>query len=281
MVYHSITFTGTRAGVFANVFGVLGTLLLYEEGKVDQVDIKFGHGIYSEPSRGDPNWFDYYWQPIHFSRVPEGERTIPVEIGIMPLAFSVDDARRISRVRVHELIGKYLHLRPEISQMVEDFVEKHWTKTVIGVHYRATEKSKEAKTVDPHVVWKYLDDRLAKVLEENPRENVRVFVATDVQQFLDETIKRYPGMIIHTDSIRSTNKYAIHQQHSGYQIGLEAVIDAYLLSRSNYFIRTASNVGRMSMFLNPKMPVLTLNYCFWRDSPDIEAFDDTELAWKH
>ena len=81
-------------------------------------------------------------------------------------------------------------------------------------------------------------------------------MATDEKRFLQEIQKEFKGRVIFSDVERSSDGKAIHfaRSHS-YKTGEDAVVDCLLLSRTNYLLRTASNLSLCSGFFNPDLPI--------------------------
>ena len=72
---------------------------------------------------------------------------------------------------------------------------------------------------------------------------------------------RFPGQLLVRDMFRSRDGRPIDvvNTDNNYQKGLDAVIDCLLLSRTQFLIRTASNLSLCAAMFNSRVPDLLLN----------------------
>lgn len=233
----------TNAGFGAVFSSVLGALHIYDQGGFAGIRVDLNSGIYLDPKHG-PNWWNYFFQPIN-----QGNHQAP------PYVFSTQDTLALvnqgfllSRERAFELIQKYVHIKPSIQQEVESFVQQHFQGFfIIGIHHRGTDKKLEA----PIVPYETTLFNLNWWLSNLPKEvQVRIFVATDDQQFLDLMCQLYPNQIIYSPFIRSKDGQALHYSETAYannyQKGKEALIDCLLLSKCNLLLFPASSAFSMA-----------------------------------
>lgn len=170
----------------------------------------------------------------------------------------VSGGYRLPREHVGKLLEKYVFLKPELEEEIEDLVETMFKgHYVVGVHHRGTDKKYETKLVPYAETLKVLEE-LIETLPQISVDNLRIFVATDEQAFLNKLLALYPDKVIHNDFVRSTNKFPLHYSNdkygSNYQKGKEAIIDCFMLSRCNYLIYPAtSSFSYFSTRLNPKL----------------------------
>lgn len=246
---------------FFSVFNtVIGFLDYYEKrpGEYAGFMVDFGRrGHYFDKKKGD-NWWEYYFSPIFVLEKAEKDAfttKIPDE---MKTQFSVLTQIKMDRKRGHELIQKYVKIKPEIQEKVADFTKKRFNGSfTIGVHYRGTDKETEA----PKVPFKTVYEEIDKVMEG--RKGVNIFVASDELSFVKDISKRYPGQVLFAEVYRSKDGKSFHNSKqkkiSNYQKGEEALLDCLLLSKCDYLIRTASNLSAAAAFFNPEMPVVVLS----------------------
>lgn len=245
-----------NTGMFAQFNVVLGFLDLYDRGKCAGVKVKFGQkGLYYQPELG-PNWWNYYCEPISVGN-RSGSKIVSTKAAPIPgkRADYIEIER--SRQEVHQLIRKYIRFKPHILEKIERQYKQYLEGNfVIGVHYRGTDKAKEA----PPVTYRRVVAVLKKYIAEHSIANFRLFVATDEQQFLDYIKVAFPRRVYFQQAQRSTSGNPLHFDNSHpYQHGEEALIDAFLLSKTNVLVRTSSNLSLWSTYLNPHMPVILLN----------------------
>ncbi len=240
-------------GMFSVLHTVIGTLDLYEKKEYGGIEIDFGtSGLYYEAKKG-PNWWSYYLEPLRLGN-KQGKKIVPYRF----LKHSVDMANRsefhLTKFRSAELVSNYFQFKPFLLQMVHDFATIHFNgKKVIGVHYRGTDKKLEA----PRVPYQRVLNEISKVLTSDDL----IFIATDEEKFLSFIQSHFPYQTLSITAKRSENERPIHlgSNGSGYQIGLEAMLDAFLLSRCDLLIRTSSNLSLFSTYLNPDLPTITLS----------------------
>jgi hypothetical protein len=235
-----------------SIFGtVIGLLNFYEQHRC-AIQINFEKkGAYYDKKKG-PNWWTYYFEPIAFGK--KTNRGIKIT-DAQQADFANQALSQMSREEAHRLLQKYIVIKKPLQKEIESFVEQHFKdQFVIGVHYRGTDKISEAPRIAYEEVYRVVD----RVIGEQTQ--YKLFIATDEQAFLDEISNRYSGRVICLNAIRSTNGQAIHaSRKNGYQKGKEALFDCILLSKTQFLIRTASNLSACSTLFNPTLPVILLN----------------------
>lgn len=240
-------------GMFSVLHTVIGTLDLYETKEYGGLEIDFGtSGLYYDAKKG-ANWWTYYLEPLRLGN-KQGKKIVPYRF----LQHCQDMAHRsefsLDKFRASEIISNYFQFKPFLLQMVHDFTTAHFSgKKVIGVHYRGTDKKLEAPRVPYNKV-------LAEIRKVITSEDL-LFIATDEAEFLSFIQSHFPDQTLSITAKRSENERPIHlgSNGSGYQIGLEAMLDAHLISRCDLLIRTSSNLSLFSTYLNPNLPTITLN----------------------
>lgn len=240
------------AGMFSVWMDVLSMVDCYEKGLYSGIQVSFGkEGLYYDENHGE-NWWEYYCEPIKLG--------YGLDIHVMgdPPNSPGWIEEKLTRHEVRDYIEKYIHVKSFIMDRVAQFqIENFVGNFVISIHYRGTDKFiHEAREVPYENVAKQVD----KVIKESGGQKYRIFIATDEQNFLDYMIQKYGDIVCFNDAMRSSNGEPLHVNNSDpYQQGLETVMDAILLSRGHYLIRTTSNLSRWSTFFNPDLPVFELN----------------------
>jgi hypothetical protein len=242
-------------GMFSALFTVVDYLNNYEKGQFSGLKVDLGtDGLYYEPKYG-LNWWGYYFEPLEVG-IKEGH---PIEHTSKEtahhLAYSADV--NLPRQRIAELTKKYIHPKLEILKTVDEFVANNFKKKfVIGIHYRGTDKYREA----PLIPYEKVAEIVKNYGTDNHIEDYLIFVATDEQNFLNHMQKAFPGKVICLQCFRSSDGSPIHLvKPSPYSQGKEALIDCLLLSKCNVLLRTSSNLGAWSAFFNPELPVIILS----------------------
>ncbi|MGB7978462.1 MAG: hypothetical protein WCF19_04795 [Chlamydiales bacterium] len=243
-------------GMFACANVVLGHLHLYEMGAYSgfsELAVDFGQsGLYFDPDYG-PNWWNYYFEPIHLQISALQNNASRFKDG----SFAAIHARwQLKREQASALVKKYIHIQQSILEKAAQFIERHFQNVfVLGIHYRGTDKEKEAPRV-PYA------EAIGAVFAHIPSDQpYKIFVATDEAAFLSQMKKTFPGSVIAYDAHRSNGVMPVHlsQPPSPYAIGEEALLDALILSNCDFLIRTSSNLSLWSTYFNPELPVELLN----------------------
>lgn len=244
------------SGLFSRYLTVLGFLEHFENGHYAGLNVNFeDRGFYYDPEHG-PNWWQYYFDPLYVGSTNNAViKRFNWEECSDAAYFACDN---LTRERAFELIKKYIRPRAYIKEEVEAFIDSRFQKTyTIGIHYRGTDKITEKEAL--FISYSNVLEALLLHINENQIAKFKIFIATDEQPFLDYMKARFPRQVIYQEATRSENDQAIHIGNTNpYQIGKEAVIDALLLSRCDFLIRTWSNLSLCSTFFNPKMPVHVL-----------------------
>ena len=248
-------------GMFGAANQVLSQLYLFEARLLPTVsgitvDLK-KNGLYYDPSYG-PNWWTYYFEPICVGSAKNA--TI-----VYPTSEQYTDAlvkrRRITRKAAAQIVKKHIHIKPHIQEKIDAFISQFFLgRYVIGIHYRGTDKCKEA----PRVAYKTIFEEINKRI---PQEKLyALFIATDEVEFLEQAQEKYPNQVIATESHRANNgNIGVHfSNKNNYILGEEALIDAYLLSKCDVLIRTSSNLSLWSTYFNPDLPVILLSQRFMK-----------------
>ena len=244
------------SGLFSEFCAVLGALDHYEKWKriyaglrVDFAD----HGLYYDPAHGE-NWWKYYFEPIEFGRIEHGATTI---VSVRQHDIFAHAIARLSRKRGHALIGRHVRPKTCISDKVEPYVRENFHDSfVIGIHYRGTDKFEEA----PRIPYERVHAAVLDAIKTAMPVRYKLFVATDEQAFLDYMLAEFPGVLAYRTMSRSIDGKPTHlKEASNYDKGEDAIIDCLLLARSDYLIRTASNLSLCSTLIEPELPVKLLN----------------------
>ena len=243
------------SGLFSEVASVLGFLDHFEQwrGAYDGVTIDFSRGLYLDPAVG-PDWWRYYFEPVAIGN--SSTPATPVDQAFHDLCANRVE-RHISRERGAALIARYITVAPRVRAIADAFAHQHWAGTsVIGVHYRGTDKSVDAPRVDYHEVEQHVRRRFR---EAGP--GCKVFVATDEQDFIEFMRESFHGSLTCQEMFRSKDGRAIDvvNPEGNYLKGLHAVVDCLLLSRTHTLVRTASNLSLIASFMNVDVPVVMLN----------------------
>jgi hypothetical protein len=226
------------------------------------------------------NWFEYFFTNLQLSeedseRIRMGRVPICRIEGIRQLGLPVNYDSHLNLQIAPALIRKYIGIKPQVREKAERFFDVYLgNKSVLGIHYRGTDKEAEASSVP------YVDVRrtIDSVLKQNDRFDC-LFVSSDEQRFIDfieNEFKHTLPVFFHDDQERSKTKLAVHRSKSGdkYRKGEEAVLNCLLLSKCDALIKTASFLSGWSKLFNPDLPTILMNCPFERQL----WFPDREIA---
>ena len=214
--------------------------------------VYLNYGPYLDPQIG-PNWWEYFFEPILLGDYTE----TPVEV--LDYAKSINWAwavvrDSVDRQRDYDLIQRYIRIKPHIQAKINNFTKQNFENNfIIGVHYRGTDKFiAEA----PFIPFAHMITAIQKAIDAiTPTygSNYKIFVATDEDCFLKYIQSIFSCPIIYTNCPRSKDGTSLHEglhYCRNYQKGEDAVIDCLLLSKSNFLIRTSSNLSFISERFN-------------------------------
>jgi hypothetical protein len=178
---------------------------------------------------------------------------------IIELDLGKDYDRVLTIDHANHLIKKYLAVREDVVGEVDDFCRRHFAgRSVVGVHYRGTDKVRESPMVPYDNVRRNID----YYLELYPQTDC-IFVATDDARFLDYLQNASLGctIVCREDSFRSRDGSSIHESaHTDkYEINRDAIVNCLILSRCEALLKTASILSGWSKLFNPGLPVVMLN----------------------
>lgn len=231
-------------GFFASFKVVLGSIHLYEKGVVKGVKVDFvENGPYYQNQQGK-NWWSYYFKPIDLGNT---EKPYLKTAGVINGFFNI--WKYLDKCNIHDVnntLRKYVDIKDHILNKIDFFYESQFEdKFVIGVHYRGTDKIKEA----PRIPYELVFNEINKTIANLEQDDFKIFIATDEENFLNEALKIYPNIITRNVKRSKTNQ-PIHFG-GGYLAGEEALIDCVLLSKCDILIRTESHLSDCCKYFSP------------------------------
>jgi len=244
------------AGFFGQVFTSINGIRLAEIRKM-RASVYWGTSSpYFEESRGPNAWANFVWTPnFDFTggRMANGLK-LPYRPGAHD--FLPYEGRTV-RQSVERAIQEWCQPRPEITQEVSSFSERHFMPgRMLGVHVRLTDVAAGAegrRIVGLDNIMAAVDDWCAA------NQEGRIYLASDDQRVVTAFTKRFPGRVAFQNCLRSDDGTSIHGHYddgvagSPYQKGREVLIDALLLAQCDHLIRTHSRVTAFSLCWNPKL----------------------------
>lgn len=204
-----------------------------------------------------------------------------------------DDYFNEFRKKYHEAYEKYIKLRPEYQNKIDDFSDKYLeNKFKIGIHIRCAahpdESIENIENTNFHKHFEKYNDEILKILKNNSidvfDQNWVLYIATDNDIALDYFIKRYPNNILYSNDISRLTReeemeyekdkmeagryligYELQQRRSvkdslrNIKLAEEILFDMQILSKMDYFIFQNSNVPMAVSYMNPKLNMIYLD----------------------
>ena len=156
------------------------------------------------------------------------------------------------------LVARHVRLLPHLQAKADAYVRDNFGDAfVIGVHYRGTDKWQDA----PRVPYDEIRATIQRVAQSAGTAQYKIYLASDEQAFVDYMLDAYADRVMFRDMFRSIDGRPIDvvNQDSNHRKGEDAVLDCVLLSKTQYLIRTASNLSLCSTLFNPTLPEQLLN----------------------
>lgn len=228
------------------------------------------------------NWLEYFFEVRELDEndkklVGNGSIKISHVSDIDQLGLPEMHDLRMNLEYANQLLWSYLTIKSELMEYVDSYAERQFSnKTVLGIHYRGTDKKSEAKPV----TRKFVAATISNYIDANPHVDT-LFVASDEGDFIEWIGQEFKhiDVLSHDDTIRSKNGIAIHVQPAlgdNYIKGKEALVNSLLLAKCDALIRTSSFLSAWSSIFNPSLPVIMLN----RPFDDKLWFPDALIAQK-
>ena len=288
------------AGLFSSMKSVLGALAYGKMHGAAAVRVWLQDEYYSDPEQHSANYWGYFFEDlmllreditkqdchqleqVHFNqrwkRYGKWGGFNRVIDGMTPANYPLTYG--VNRQGVNDLITKHIKLRPAVQAKIDAIrTEMSGATLALGVHYRGTDTAMHWPYVKiPYKsffqeVDKAIQERLAEkglLGKEAGAATIRIFVATDEQEFLEAMRSKYGAerVVSYEGSPRLTpDQYAAATEGltnspdvkvSNYEKGESAVVDAICLALGEHLIKSRSNVSEFSYAWNVDMAVTML-----------------------
>lgn len=159
------------------------------------------------------------------------------------------------RQRGHRYVAEYVHVRATIQQEVDDFFARHMRgHWLLGLHIRGT----DLRYAPPVPLERFMAE-IDRFIARHPE--LRIFLATDQEQYVDRLVERYGDRVRYQACLRSTsaeNAMTFAARRPAEQ-GKEVLIDALLLARCNRLLKCPSAVSEFALYFNPRIKAIDLN----------------------
>lgn len=273
------------AGFFAYMLYVINQLLFARRNSMTAV-VEFpectinghdhyasgGRNLYFDSKHGSNMW-DYYFEPV--GRIPKPTaRVITLSSRMLwrlhheskasvyayyygrhasKRAEGYDDEwYKKMRLRAHGVLSRHVRLKPHVQTALDEFWRRElaWRRPVLGLHIRGTDKlvSVGGAVVPPSSYIWHVDQYIGK------HPNATLFIATDSPESLSFFRRHYALRVVARPALRSNkNAFLDDTMTDRYAKGLDVLLDAMLLSRCDYLLKSSSAVGEFAIYFNPKL----------------------------
>lgn len=238
---------GPNSGIFAFLWQTLRGIYHYPNKKYYILFDKYScyyDNNYSIKNNISNIW-DYFFEQPHIDKLPPNEY---IESVVGRLFNEESEFRDIyttlekyneRRIKFNEIIGDYFKLLPHVQKKIDDFYNKNLNgKNVLGIHCRGTDHPDKLNVKN-----------VVNMSDEYIKKYDSVFITSDQQDYINEFKKIYGDKIItYNVTGRGIGDTPLHYNNSfnipKYNIGEDALVEAYLLSKTNFLLCTVnSNVN--------------------------------------
>lgn len=263
-------------GMFSNVNEVVEQLrLANNSGYKFQID--WSSSCYRDEARPEDPWSYYFLPCFEFAEqnheilesIPNGgpvtctqENIITprLEDGKMdPLLLPHD------RHGAHDIIERYIRPRTNVLDLVDQFQASNFRSPVIGLHIRGqgrrdggVSRMRKRYTSENQVPYQPFFAQTDEALRLLP--SAQIFVCSDSSTVIEHVQERYGERVISWNAQRSPfgEMHAHHSENKGlefspYQLGLDILVEALLLSRTDIFVHGNSNVANFVLCKSPDL----------------------------
>jgi len=263
------------AGMFSNVNEVVQQLYLAEQGDYQFV-IDWNSSCYKELKRNADPW-NYYFRdcfpstnlrPKPLRDLPNGEQVACTKDNIITPRMEDGNCNPLllpkDRELPHQIITRYIVLKPDLQQAISEFALKNFQTHTIGLHIRGPGRTDggtpELRRKFPceygvpfEQYFKFVDEYLFSHPE------ARILICSDSSYVVYKVKQRYGSKVFSYPSTRSKfgEVHVLdHPENNGtsfpkYKLGKDVIVDAYLLSQSDHFIHGNSNIVNFALCKNP------------------------------
>jgi hypothetical protein len=257
---------------------------------VPVVNLDQPYNYYHDKDHGTNVWENYF-EPVKGMTSAELDNSDPKTITFVrpeeqwvfyPQVANLDlqdqKQRAYKRSEGARLTAKYIQPGPQVQWAVNDFYKRHMHgQTVLGMHVSGVDNYVrfEGKRVPFGRVIPL--DEYAPYIETflTQYPDGKLLVITDKDELRTAVVKKYGDRIIQVNM----EKTSLSRTGRGYQLGVEALTGALLLSKCDFFIRGWSSIAEVATYFNLSIPVIDLSYL--QNIDDIECFFQIKGTTNH
>jgi len=238
-------------GLFSLIIEVLDIVSAFGE---KNIFVNYRNTAYNE--NANDNMWEYYFEPVNNDK----KKKYRLLLKIRPLRNPFLSEDKFLRSIFCEILTDRIVIKKNILLKAKNYAETNFAgKKILGVHYRGTDIG---VTIDN---WSHF---LAKAPIEKYFESIEkifdgydlIFLATDDTAAFNKFRDKCGTKLLFYSTIRNVGRVSIHHNTSTPRLaGEEAIIDAILLSKCDYFLHGHSNLATFTRLLNPNLPAKNLD----------------------
>ena len=241
------------AGLFSNVAFVLNHLIIaYKNNYLPFVDMERNPTIYNEKIKINKtfNAWEYYFENLNKHTPDEiyKSRNVIITENVFDKTFEKWISKNPEIVKI---LNKKIKFKKNIYFLFNFFKRKLFDKKkILGVHFRGT--SYKSSPGHPLPATKKQMFNMVNYIFSKEKID-KIFLSTEEKNYLKFFLKKFPGKVIFFSSSYRSNKndaFDIYPRNKHrYKLGREILLETLLLSCSNYFLYTTSNVSEFALSL--------------------------------
>ena len=212
------------------------------------------------------NPFEYYFEPLFNTENIIEEIFINYNNCCNEITYGNFDLKYKNKYKeIRDMFFKSYKIKDDILNFINNYEELNFNcDKILGVHIRASDMMATGQNKN----IEYFINKIKEVIEQNVIN--KIFIATDDNEviqkcvnifnnkkilYLDniERVDKSNSSIGHHDRINTTNYNYNNRKYHNYLCGKEVIIDIFLLSKCNYFIRSYSAVSDLAIFFSDKI----------------------------
>lgn len=256
------------AGIFSYVMQVIMMAKVCKDRNIPMyIDLSENMLYFKDRNKPENVWDYYFEQPFKDLNLNDYEKEYAVWYQDsrplqLPFRYSVDsEFLKIAR----QYCKEFIKINPDLLENANNFLKNNVCSKYLAIHKRGTDHENASDFVLSN--YFYETDKYIDMYEQ-------LLVCSDEQFSVDAFKARYGKKVISYNSVRETDPAAIHNCPHGmrkgahnkfyydgfvYQNGRDCVIEAYLLSRSSFLLKTLSNVSHFAVMSNDKLDFIWID----------------------
>lgn len=254
-----IVIKGTNKGFFGNVLDAVRHIShAIKSNKNWYVD--WDQTPYNDQKYGTNAWEYFFVNPFNLKDVTDKNYVGDYTSLILKDKFNF-------RQTINYYMSNIVMLNDTTKNIINNFIlSKKIDNKTLGVHIRKTDKNCGYLFGEPRCAIPLSTETYVKYIDKYIAKFEKIFLASDdvneVECISEHVSNKHSKEIIIAPAFRSYGNISIHNNYSeisGYKKGLDVLIDCYSLASCGHIIRSTSNVGSMSQFLNLQLTHTNIN----------------------